>query len=429
MPEPEAQPPRDQPRVLIVEDNAISQKLLIYVLQPYYAIETASGVDEALAKAMTQTYDMFVLDIDLGERRTGVEIMHALRRQPRYWNAPFVACTAYSLPGIRDRFLEAGFDAYISKPFTKQQLLDTLEAASQSTTSPEEYLSFEERIQVEPPPLPSTITQIADLMSRQQAIPDTDRLKQILENDPVTSTWVLRYVNSAYYSLRNKISDIDRAVVYMGFDPVCNLILAELLSRSRVHFEPDGQAHRVYERLLQHSLATAAFARHLAYFLDLPKPEQAFTSGLFTQLGRLALLSNNPEEYARLWIDTSPETSEEQLSPPPIGQELIHFGYDHATLGADIAVRWELPQEIVQILRHYEDLALRARPPLYLKLLAVAAGSVAAQRILDGHSDLGSPALGVLASTKAIDVEELRNHLAEKQADVYTFLDLVGLAR
>ena len=69
---------------------------------------------------------MVLLDINLGVIRTGVDVLHELRQVPEYATIPAVAVTAYALPGDRERFLEAGFDAYLGKPFTEEELRQVL---------------------------------------------------------------------------------------------------------------------------------------------------------------------------------------------------------------------------------------------------------------------------------------------------------------
>ncbi len=68
------------------------------------------------------------MDIDLGEPRTGVELLLELRQMPAYAATPAVTCTANTRPGDREHLLASGFDAYVGKPFTEEGLLDTLQA-------------------------------------------------------------------------------------------------------------------------------------------------------------------------------------------------------------------------------------------------------------------------------------------------------------
>ncbi len=115
--------------ILTVEDNPDTQTLLRYMLKPYFTLVFSSRVDEALAQAEKYTFGLFLLDINLGEQRTGIDLLQLLRKNPIYENTPALAITAYAMPGDRDRFIMAGFDGYISKPFTRRELLESIEAA------------------------------------------------------------------------------------------------------------------------------------------------------------------------------------------------------------------------------------------------------------------------------------------------------------
>ena len=70
-----------------------------------------------------------LLDINLGTPINGEHVMRRLRLLDAYERVPIIAFTAYGLPGDRDRFLNAGFDGYLAKPFTRDQLLTTLRHA------------------------------------------------------------------------------------------------------------------------------------------------------------------------------------------------------------------------------------------------------------------------------------------------------------
>ncbi len=115
--------------ILTVEDNPDTQTLLRYMLQPHFTLSFSSHVDDALEQAREHTFGLFLLDINLGEQRTGIDLLHLLRQRPGYEHTPALALTAYAMPGDRERFLDAGFNGYISKPFTRRELLNAIEAA------------------------------------------------------------------------------------------------------------------------------------------------------------------------------------------------------------------------------------------------------------------------------------------------------------
>ena len=132
-PTPQPAPVPDGPRtVLLVEDNALTRDVLPLLIEESgapFTIEAAATAGEALDKASETTYDLFLIDINLGSEMTGVDVMNRLRGDARYASAPMIACTAYAMPGDEERLLAAGFDAYLAKPFRKDELLDAMNEA------------------------------------------------------------------------------------------------------------------------------------------------------------------------------------------------------------------------------------------------------------------------------------------------------------
>lgn len=116
-------------RILAVEDNPDTQLLLRYLLRDPYELRIVTRVDAALQEATTGTFDLLLLDINLGEERTGTDLLGRLRGEAAYRETPALAVTAYAMPGDRERFLRSGFDGYISKPFTRKELLEAIERA------------------------------------------------------------------------------------------------------------------------------------------------------------------------------------------------------------------------------------------------------------------------------------------------------------
>lgn len=115
------------PAVLVVEDNAETQLLLEHILAPNYEATLVASVDAATQVCSEMTFQLLLLDINLGEKRTGTDLLNALREPPHNVTAPAVALTAYAMPGDQQRFEQEGFDAYVSKPFSQDDLLGTIQ--------------------------------------------------------------------------------------------------------------------------------------------------------------------------------------------------------------------------------------------------------------------------------------------------------------
>lgn len=115
-------------RILAVEDNPETQLLLRHLLRDIYEVIIADGVNEALAKADEHSFELLLLDINLSEQKTGLDLLELLREKDNTKDAASIALTAYAMPGDRKNFLDAGFDAYISKPFTRDDLLAIIES-------------------------------------------------------------------------------------------------------------------------------------------------------------------------------------------------------------------------------------------------------------------------------------------------------------
>ena len=102
--------------VLVVEDNEKNMKLFRDVLHAkgYRMLEATTG-EQALALATEHSPDLILMDIQL-PGMDGVTALGLLRENDATAGTTVVALTAQAMQGDRERFLEAGFDGYISKP-------------------------------------------------------------------------------------------------------------------------------------------------------------------------------------------------------------------------------------------------------------------------------------------------------------------------
>jgi CheY-like chemotaxis protein len=112
--------------ILVVEDNEKSMKLFRDVLQAtgYQTLEACTGED-AVELALRHLPALILMDVQL-PGIDGVEALAQLRRDVRTASIPAVALTAQAMHGDRERFLEAGFAGYLSKPVDLSELRRTV---------------------------------------------------------------------------------------------------------------------------------------------------------------------------------------------------------------------------------------------------------------------------------------------------------------
>lgn len=108
-------------RIMIVDDSKINLKVANNILKPYnFIIVEASSGFEALELAETQTFDLILMDIMM-PKMNGVECLRRLKEIPGF-DIPVVALTADAIEGQDEKYLQAGFNEYLSKPIDRYQL-------------------------------------------------------------------------------------------------------------------------------------------------------------------------------------------------------------------------------------------------------------------------------------------------------------------
>ena len=114
---------KDNPSVLVVEDNLVNLQLLtLYIQNSCRAYSALDGLS-AIERAREKQFDLILMDINLGPGTDGIQAMLEIRKLSGYQNIPIVALTGYASIGDRDRLISLGFSEYLSKPVMKDVLL------------------------------------------------------------------------------------------------------------------------------------------------------------------------------------------------------------------------------------------------------------------------------------------------------------------
>ena len=112
-----------RPRVLVVEDHPDAREVVVRLLDGHADVDEAASSQEAEAALRTGQHDVVLMDVNLKGDRNGVDLMRLLRGLPHGPITPIAAVTAYALHGDSEQLLDAGFDAYLSKPFNRASLV------------------------------------------------------------------------------------------------------------------------------------------------------------------------------------------------------------------------------------------------------------------------------------------------------------------
>ncbi|MHA1567281.1 MAG: response regulator [Alphaproteobacteria bacterium] len=112
--------------VLIVEDNELNMKLFHDLLeaQGYDTLQTKDGM-EALKLARDHTPDLILMDIQLPEV-SGLEVTKWLKEDEKLRSIPVIAVTAFAMKGDEEKIRQGGCEAYIAKPISVSQFLETV---------------------------------------------------------------------------------------------------------------------------------------------------------------------------------------------------------------------------------------------------------------------------------------------------------------
>jgi len=109
-------------RILIVEDSPLNMRLMEMTLEAkkYTLLEATDG-EEALDMATRERPDLIIMDIQL-PKLNGLEVTRKLRDTVACSHIPIIAITAFAMKGDKERAIEAGCDAYLTKPINTRQL-------------------------------------------------------------------------------------------------------------------------------------------------------------------------------------------------------------------------------------------------------------------------------------------------------------------
>ncbi len=114
--------------ILLVEDDEDAQLLGRLHLQTVYNVSVAGSVSEATDVLKRMLVNLILLDLSLGGKEDGLDLVRYLRVSKKWKNLPVIALTAHAFKSDQENCLKAGCNDFITKPTTKAILLSKISA-------------------------------------------------------------------------------------------------------------------------------------------------------------------------------------------------------------------------------------------------------------------------------------------------------------
>lgn len=217
----------------------------------------------------------------------------------------------------------------------------TKQSAGQGAQSSAHYQELLSKLQ-DIRTLPVVAMKVNDLINDPNS--SSNEIAEVLKKDLVLTAKILRLVNSSYYSIPGGVADVKRALAFLGFNTLAQLVLS--LSVFSFFKDVDSSEFSMPE-FWRHSLAVAVCSEVIAKMTKQPKPEEAFSCGLLHDVGKLVLNEIDPKTFLQVVRETRQKGCsyidvERQLDLP-----------SHSYIGEIIATKWGLPQSIRLAIRYH----------------------------------------------------------------------------
>lgn len=233
----------------------------------------------------------------------------------------------------------------------------------QTSSAAATRIDIETLVETKLPPSPGGIMRITTVLRDYNA--STGKIAEAINFEPALVTRILRLANSPLYALEKNVATIQHAIAAVGTLVIHDIVMMELTSAT---FAKAIYRSAEVRKIWQHSLAVGLLSRELSRMLKNRGTEESFVCGLLHDIGKIILISHDPDAMSGV----SESSSESEM----LRSEVARFGYNHAEVGALVARRWGLPDEVCLSLLNHHDPS-QAEQPMIVTHIVDAADMIA----------------------------------------------------
>lgn len=200
------------------------------------------------------------------------------------------------------------------------------------------------------PTLPTVVYELSRTIN--DPMSSTSDVEKLMANDQSLTTKVLRLVNSAYYAIPGGVTSLGRAIAYIGFDTVNQLVLSASIIQAL-----DTKSHPTFNlpEFWKHAIGVAVAAETIAKHVRHPLPSDLFTCGLVHDMGKVALYTIDAESVIAIvqmaeQKKITYQDAEGDLEIP-----------SHCQVGQLLAQKWQLPATVQNVIKYHHAKDVRMR--------------------------------------------------------------------
>ncbi|NQT56639.1 MAG: HDOD domain-containing protein [Desulfobacteraceae bacterium] len=205
------------------------------------------------------------------------------------------------------------------------------------------------------PSLPQILLKLIELCNSEEST--FKDISQIINKDVSLSAKVINMVNSAYYGVPKRVTNINQSLVILGKNAIKNIAISASVIQAFSKAKDDSVfSLKVFWR---HSLMCAILSELIAKKISYASPDEAFLTGLLHDIGKLVLWVNFPREYADIL-----KSSQDQWDLILAGE--ARHGATHCEVGAWLINRWKLQSFMADAVRYHHEAVDRIQDALPL---------------------------------------------------------------
>lgn len=269
------------------------------------------------------------------------------------------------------------------------------------------------------PSLPTSVGKVIEVANNLKSSPND--LSNVIKVDPVLTAKVLKLINSAYFSMPDQVTNLNRAIILLGVNTIKNLAISTAVIGQ---FSKTKHQRFDMDKYWKHCMATAVLTKQIAIRMKVDRRliEEYFIAGMLHDIGEVVIVELFPDKLNQI-IDRVEQAG---MSAEEAEREVL--GATHAEIGGALGKHWKISESLIAVIEEHHDPNI-VGDHVTLVLSVHVANILANQKGFGMPGGAVNPAAPEIMGRLGLDeaaVTEMMSHLDEELNKAAAFLKSAG---